>query len=159
MTTGERKERFFEDFQVGQKFHSTGKMVVTVERIKQFSAEYDPQPFHLNEDQGKGSLWGGMVASGWLTAAMTMRMVVESDTFPAGGAIGAGVEELRWPNPVRPGDTIDVELEVLETRPSKSRPELGIVKMLITTRNQARDPVQTSKTVMMVRRRTPGNLP
>ena len=145
-------ERFFEDFKVGDKFRS-GTALVTAERIKGFAAEFDPQTFHLDEAAAKNSLFGGLAASGWHTAAITMRLLVESDLKPAGGTIGAGSEDLRWPRPVRPGDILHVEGEVLETRTSRSRPELGIVKMLSTTYNQNGEPVQISKPVLMVRRR------
>lgn len=145
-------ERFFEDFTVGQKFHSA-TATITAERIKSFAAEFDPQPFHLDEKAAKDSLFGGLAASGWHTAAVTMRLLVDSDLHPAGGTIGAGGEDLRWPRPVRPGDVLHLEGEVLETRASRSRPELGIVKMRLTTYNQAGEPVQISTPVLMVRRR------
>jgi acyl dehydratase len=145
-------ERFFEDFAVGQKFHS-GTATITAERIKAFAAEFDPQPFHLDEEAAKRSLFRGLAASGWHTAAVTMRLLVESDLHPAGGTIGAGGSDLKWPRPVRPGDTLRVEGVVLETRPSQSRPELGIVKVRLTTYNQAGEPVQISTPVLMVQRR------
>jgi acyl dehydratase len=147
-------ERFFEDFAVGQRFRS-GTTTITAERIKSFAAEFDPQPFHLDEETARGSLFGGLAASGWHTAAIVMRLIAESDLRPAGGTIGAGVEEIRWPRPVRPGDVLHVEGEVVEVRASRSRPELGIVKILATTLNQAGEPVQISRPVLMVRRRAP----
>lgn len=146
-------ERFFEDFQVGQRFRS-GTTTVTAERIKSFGAEFDPQPFHLDEDQARNTLFGGLAASGWHTAAIVMRLIVDSDLRPAGGTIGAGVEDIRWPRAVRPGDVLRVEGEVLDVRPSRSRPELGIVKIRATALNQAGEPVQVSTPVLMVRRRT-----
>jgi acyl dehydratase len=149
-------ERFFEDFKVGDRFHS-GTVLVTAERIKSFAAEFDPQPFHLDEEAAKSSLLAGLAASGWHTAAVTMRLIVDSDLKPAGGTIGAGGGELRWPRPVRPGDVLHVEGEVLQTRPSRSRPELGIVKIRSTTYNQNGEPVQISAPVLMVRRRNPGS--
>jgi acyl dehydratase len=145
-------ERFFEEFAVGQKFHS-GTMVVTAERIKAFAAEFDPQPFHLDEGAAQASLFRGLAASGWHTAAITMSLTVGSDARPAGGTIGAGVDEIRWPKPVRPGDVLRVEMEVLEVRASRSRADLGIVKVRSTTYNQAGDEVQVSRPVLMVRRR------
>jgi acyl dehydratase len=145
-------ERYFEDFAVGQKFHSA-TATITAERIKSFAAEFDPQPFHLDEEAAKRSLFRGLAASGWHTAAVTMRLLVDSDLHPAGGTIGAGGEDLKWPRPVRPGDVLRVEGEVLEMRPSKSRPELGIVKVRLTTYNQAGEPVQISTPVLMVQRR------
>jgi acyl dehydratase len=145
-------ERFFEDFAVGQTF-GTGTVTVTADRIKSFAAEFDPQPFHLDEAAARATVFGGLVASGWLTAALTMRLLVQSDLHPAGGLVGAGVEEIRWPAPVHAGDVLRAELEVVELRPSKSRPELGIVKTLVTARNQDGVVVQISRPVMMVRRR------
>jgi acyl dehydratase len=145
-------ERYFEEFQVGQKFRS-GTVSVTAEKIKAFAAEFDPQPFHLDEEAAKTSLFRGLAASGWHTAALTMRLLVDSDLKPAGGTIGAGGEDLRWPRPVRPGDVLHLEAEVLEARPSRSKPDLGIVKLRLTTYNQAQEPVQISTPVLMVGRR------
>jgi acyl dehydratase len=146
--------RFFEDLAVGQKYHSTAPVTVTAERIKAFAAEFDPQPFHLDEEAAKASFFEGLAASGWHTAAITMRLLVESDLRPAGGNIGAGGEDLRWPRAVRPGDTLRLEIEIVEMRPSRSRPELGIVKVRLTTLNQADEIVQVATAVTMVRRRT-----
>jgi len=144
-------ERFFEDFDVGQRFRSA-TATVTAEQIKSFAAAFDPQPFHLDEAAAGESLFAGLAASGWHTAAIVMRLIVESDLRPAGGTIGAGVEEIRWPRPVRPGDVLHVEGEVLELRASRSRPELGIVKIRATAFNRAGEPVQISTPVLMVRR-------
>jgi acyl dehydratase len=150
-------ERYFEDFAVGQRFHSA-TATITAERIKSFAAEFDPQPFHLDEEAAKRSLFRGLAASGWHTAAVTMRLLVESDLHPAGGTIGAGGDDLKWPRPVRPGDVLRVEGEVLEMRPSRSRPELGIVKVRLTTYNQSGEPVQISTPVLMVQRRAAHSL-
>ena len=114
------KMRYLEDFAVGQKFGS-GKLKVEAERVKSFASEFDPQPFHLDDTAARGSIFRGLAASGWHTAAMTMRLLVESDVKPAGGIIGAGFDEFRWPRPVRPGDELSIEAEVVEVRPSKSR--------------------------------------
>ncbi len=94
--------RYLEDFTVGQTFGS-GRLRVEKERIKTFAAEFDPQPFHLDEEAARASVFRGLAASGWHTAAMTMRLLVESELKPAGGIIGAGFDEFRWPRPVRPG--------------------------------------------------------
>jgi acyl dehydratase len=147
-------ERFFEDFAVGQTFVSP-TITVTAERIKAFARDFDPQPFHLDEEAARGSLFGRLVASGWHTAAITMRLIVDSDLRPAGGTIGAGTDELRWPNPVYPGDVLRVEGEVVETRPLRSRAELGLVRMRSTTYNQARQPVQIFTPALMVQKRQP----
>src|SRR3989442_3206057 len=119
--------RFFEDFAVGQTFRS-GRLQIDKERIKTFGAEFDPQPFHLDEDAARDTIFGGLAASGWHTAAVTMRLLVESDLKPAGGIVGAGADEFRWPRPVRAGDELRIESEVLEVRPSRSRPDQGLIK-------------------------------
>lgn len=129
------QELYFEDFYVGQKFDSLGSYKVTAQEIKEFGQKYDPQPFHLDETAGEGSFFKGLAASGWLTAAIVMRLRVESITV-AGGMIGAGVEEMRWTAPVRPGDTIRSAIEVLGVRHSQSRPSFGIVRTRSTATNQ-----------------------
>src|SRR5690242_8701812 len=128
-------ERFLEDFAAGQKFAS-GSARVEAERVKRFAAEFDPQPFHLDEHAAERTFFRGLAASGWHTAALTMRLLVESELKPAGGIVGAGFDEFRWPRPVRPGDELHLEVEVLEVRASKSRPEQGLVKIRTTTLNQ-----------------------
>lgn len=146
-------QRFLEDFAAGQKFGS-GRVRVEADRVKRFAAEFDPQPFHLDEDAARATLFGGLAASGWHTAAMTMRLLVESDLKPAGGIIGAGFDEFRWPRPVRPGDELHLQIEVLEVRPSRSRPEQGMVKIRTTTLNQKDEPVQVSVGNLVVPRRS-----
>lgn len=136
-------ERFLEDFAVGQVFGS-GRVRVERERIKSFAAEFDPQPFHLDEGVAEGTLFRGLAASGWHTAAITMRLLVEGELRPAGGIIGAGFDEFRWPRPVRPGDELRLESEVLDVRPSKSRPGQGMVKLRMTTLNQDGEAVQVA---------------
>jgi acyl dehydratase len=144
--------RYLEDFSVGQKFGS-GRMTVEAERVKSFAAEFDPQPFHLDDALARDTIFRGLAASGWHTAAMTMRLLVESEVKPAGGIVGAGFDEFRWPRPVRPGDELRIEAEVLEVRPSKSRPEQGMVKLRTTTLNQNGEPVQVSVGNLVVPRR------
>jgi acyl dehydratase len=145
-------QHYLEDFAVGQKFGS-GRMHVDEDRIKSFALEFDPQPFHLDDEAARGSIFGGLAASGWHTAALTMRLLVESDLKPAGGIVGAGFDEFRWPRPVRPGDELHLESEVLEVRPSKSRPDQGMIKVRTTTLNQNDQPVQISVGNLMVPRR------
>src|SRR5213596_4142508 len=144
--------RYLEDFAVGQTFGS-GRLRVEKERIKTFAAEFDPQPFHLDEEAARGSIFRGLAASGWHTAAMTMRLLVESELKPAGGIIGAGFDEFRWPRPVRPGDELRVEVEVLDVRASKSRPAQGLVKVRTTTLNQNDEAVQILIANIVVPRR------
>src|SRR5262249_26383515 len=110
--------RYLDDFTVGQRFVSV-RLSVDADQIKAFAAQFDPQPFHLDDDAARNSIFGGLAASGWHTAALTMRLLVDSEFRPAGGIIGAGFEEMRWPKPVRPGDELRVESEVLDIRPSQ----------------------------------------
>ena len=144
--------RYLEDFQAGQTFGS-GRLRVDKERIKTFAAEFDPQPFHLDDTAARDTIFRGLAASGWHTAAITMRLLVESDVRPAGGIVGAGFDEFRWPRPVRPGDELRIEAEVLEVRPSKSRPEQGLIKLRTTTLNQNAEAVQVSVGNLVVPRR------
>ena len=144
--------RYLDDFAVGQKFGSRS-LLVAAERVKSFAAEFDPQPFHLDEAAARDSIFRGLAASGWHTAAMTMRLLVESDVRPAGGIVGAGFDEFRWPRPVRPGDELRIEAEVLEVRPSRSRPDQGMIKLRTTTLNQHGEPVQVSVGNLVVPRR------
>lgn len=145
-------ERYLEDFEAGQTFRS-GCIRIEADRIKRFAAEFDPQPFHLDERAASESMFGCLAASGWHTAAITMRLLVEGDLKPAGGIIGAGFDEFRWPQPVRPGDELRVESEVLEVRASKSRPDQGVIKVKTTTLNQNNEPVQLFVGNLIVRRR------
>ena len=144
--------RYLEDFAVGQRFGS-GRLRIDVERIKSFAAEFDPQPFHLDEEAANDSVFRGLAASGWHTAALTMRLLVESELKPAGGIVGTGFDEFRWPRPVRPGDELRVECEVLEVRTSKSRLDQGLIKVRTTTLNQDGEAVQISIGNLLVPRR------
>src|SRR2546430_10809323 len=143
---------YLEDFAPGQKFVSTTLRVDSA-AIKAFAAQFDPQPFHLDEDAARGSFFGGLAASGWHTASQTMRLLVESGFRPAGGIIGTRADELKWPRPVRPGDELHVESEVLEVRPSSSRPGQGFVKSRSTTVNHNGEPVQVLVMNLLVRSR------
>lgn len=145
-------ERYLEDFAVGQRYGS-GRISVDEARIKTFAGEFDPQPYHLDAAAARRSIFGGLAASGWHTAALTMRLLVEGELKPAGGILGLGFEEFRWPRPVRPGDTLTVESEVLEVRPSTSRPDQGLIKVRNTTRNQNGEAVQIQTGSLLVRRR------
>jgi acyl dehydratase len=149
-------ERYLDDFAVGQVFRS-GSICVDAGRIKSFAAEFDPQPFHLDPEAATQTYFRGLAASGWHTAALTMRLLVDSELKPAGGIIGLGFEEFRWPRPVRPGDELHLQTEVLEVRPSQSRPEQGLVKIRMTTLNQAGEAVQIQVGTLLVRRRAPAS--
>jgi acyl dehydratase len=142
-----------EDFAVGQTFGS-GRLKVDAEQIKAFAAAFDPQPFHLDEKSARDTFFKGLAASGWHTAALTMRLVTESPLKPAVGIIGAG-GEISWPRPVRPGDELRLESEILEVRPSQSRPDRGTIKVRVTTFNQDGDAVQILITNLIVTRRSP----
>jgi acyl dehydratase len=144
--------RYLEDFAVGQRYRSA-KVSVSAAEITSFASAFDPQAFHLDEEAARASFFGGLAASGWHTAAMTMRLLVESDLRPAGGIIGTRGEELAWPRAVRPGDELKVEAEVLEVRPSSSRPRHGFVKLRTTTVNQRQEPVQVLVMSLLVERR------
>ena len=143
---------YFEDLSVGQCFRS-GTYVVDADQIKAFARAWDPQPFHLDEEAAARTVFGGLVASGWHTVAITMRLLVTGELRPANGILGLGVEDLRWLKPVRPGDTLRVESEIVEVRPSMSRPDYGVVKIRHTTTNQEDAPVQVVTSIHLVARR------
>jgi len=143
---------YFEDLTPGQKF-KTGRRTLDAAAIKAFAREYDPQPFHTDEEAAKSSFFGELVASGWHTMGTTMRLIVEGEFRPVGGVIGGGVDEFRWPKPVKPGDTLTVVSEILETRPSKSKPEIGLVRSRHVTYNQDGDVVQSFIANHVVQRR------
>lgn len=143
---------FLEDLTAGRTFESAS-LSVSAESIKKFAAEFDPQPFHLDEMAAGKTFFNGLAGSGWHTAAITMRLLVDSDFMPAGGLIGIGVDELRWPNPMRPGDELRLISEILESRPSKSRPSHGLAKARVTTLNQNDEEVQILVVNIIVQRR------
>jgi len=145
-------ERYLEDFVKGQTF-SSGRVRVSEEQIKAFAAEFDPQPFHLDEAAAQNTFFKGLAASGWHTAALTMRLLVEGELQPAGGVIGAGFDEFRWPKPVRPGDELHIESEVLEVRPSRSKSSQGLIKLRTTKLNQNNEAVQVQIGNLLVPRR------
>jgi acyl dehydratase len=143
---------YLEDIQPGQVYGSP-TYAVTVENIKEFAGQWDPQAFHLDEDAAQDSFFQGLAASGWHTAAATMRLLVMGDFRPVNGIIGAGFEELKWHRPVRPGDVLSVRTEVLEVRPMRSKPELGLVKVRVTTLDADGLPVQMFTPTLVVRAR------
>jgi acyl dehydratase len=146
---------YLEDFAVGQTYGSP-RLRVDEARAIDFAKEFDPQPFHLDDTAARGTIFGGLAASGWHTAAMTMRLLVEGELKPAGGIIGLGFDEFRWPRPVRPGDELHLTSEILEVRPSKSRPDQGLVKVRTTTFNQNNEPVQITIGNLLVPRKASG---
>jgi acyl dehydratase len=146
------KERLYlDDLLVGQRFISRTH-IIDEAQIKAFARQFDPQPFHLDADTAKDTLFAGLVASGWHTASITMKLMVESGLPLAGGIVGAG-GELAWPKPTRPGDTLQVESEVVEITPSRSRPDRGMAKVRSLTRNQRNEIVQELTAKLIVPRR------
>jgi acyl dehydratase len=141
-------ERYFEDFAVGQRFE-TGTYTLEAETLFEFARQYDPQPFHLDAEAAARSVFGGLAASGWHTAALTMKLLVESDLGIAGGIIGRVIETLEWPRPVRAGDTLVVRSEVLEVSSSQMRPG-GKVRMRSETLNQDGEVVQAMTALLLV---------
>ena len=142
---------YLDDLSVGQRFVSATHVVGAAE-VKAFARQFDPQPFHLDEESAKDTFFAGLAASGWHVAAITMRLLVEGGAPIAGGVIGAG-GEIGWPRPTRPGDVLQVESEVVEIAPSRSRPERGIVTVRTETRNQRGEAVQTFAAKLVVHRR------
>jgi acyl dehydratase len=141
---------YLDDLTVGQRF-TTGTHRMDAEEIKRFAAEFDPQPFHTDEDAAKESFFGGLAASGWHVGSVTMRLLVDCGVL-AGGMIGAGAE-ISWPAPTRPGDVLQVTSEVTEIRPSRSKPDRGIVTLRSETRNQDGTVVQVLVSKVVVLRR------
>jgi acyl dehydratase len=152
-----RAPMYLEDLSVGLRF-VTGTHPVTAEAIKAFAREFDPQPFHLDEDAAATTYFQGLAASGWHTAAMTMRLLADGGMPIAGGLIG-GSGEIAWPRPTRPGDLLRVESEILAVTPSRSRPDRGTIMLRSETRNQRGEVVQTLTAKLLVPRRTPGGAP
>lgn len=149
--TPEMKEHYFDDLKPGDKFQSE-TLEVPGKAIVEFAEKFDPQKFHLNPKAAERSMFKGLVASGWHTAAITMRLFVRKLNF-AEGAIGLGVDELRWPNAVRPSDVLQVETEILEARSCRSKPNYGIIQLRNVTTNQRGEIVQSMTAHAMVPRR------
>lgn len=146
---------YFEDIEVGdvQEF---GSYEVTEEELLTFAEQYDPQPFHVDREAAEASPFGGLITSGWHTASMTMRMLVDNFLNDSASMGALGVDELRWLQPVRPGDVLSVRTEVLDKRPSESMPDRGIVKTRTTTLRQDGEAVLSMESLGMFGRRDPG---
>jgi acyl dehydratase len=153
----EKVALYLEDLEVGQRFMS-GTHRIDEEQIRTFAEQFDPQPFHLDPEAATTTLFEGVVASGWHTAAITMRLLVDSGLPIAGGIVGAG-GEIAWPNPVRPGAVLHVESEILELRPSRSRPDRGMATVRRETRNQLGEVVQLLVAKLVVPRRMQPEMP
>lgn len=142
---------FLDDFTVGQRFVS-GEHLIDEAQIKAFASQFDPQPFHLDDDAAQSTLFRGLAASGWHTAAITMRLMVQGGMPVEGGLIGAG-GDISWPKPTRPGDVLHVESEVVSVTPSRSKPQQGMMTVRSETLNQHGDAVQVLVVKMVVPRR------
>jgi len=144
---------FFEDLEVGQTWHA-GPHTMERDRIVEFAREFDPQAQHLSEEAAAGSMFGELVASGWHTAAVSMRLMQQAAApILDSGAIGAAIEGISWPEPVRPGDVLRTESEIVELRLSRSRPDRGLMKLKTTTRRADGVVVQVMTGVIFVPRR------
>lgn len=142
--------KYLDDLRVGDRFSST-RHPLDAGQIKAFAGQFDPQPFHLDEEAAAGTIFGGLAASGWHTAALTMRLLVGSVPI-AGGMIGGG-GEISWPRPTRPGDVLEVESEIVAITPSRSRPDRGTVLLRCRTLNQRGEEVQVLTAKLVVPRR------
>ena len=145
---------YLEDLKSGQRF-KTASHALSEDEIKAFARDFDPQPFHLDGEAARQSVFGGLAASGWHTAAISMRLLVDSGPALAGGMIGASVE-LSWPRPTRPGDILHVESEIEEVIPSRSKPDRGFITLKSETKNQKGEVVQLQRAKLLVWRRKEG---
>ena len=145
--------RFFEDFAVGEVIASAETYEITPEQIHAFAAEYDPQPIHLDPAAAEASMFGGIIASGWHSLSVTMRLIVRSNIFGGAPVVGVGVDDLRYLQPVRAGDRLTAQAEVLSIRPSSGHPERGYLVLRITTTRQDGEPVLTQDWTVLVPRR------
>jgi len=151
----ERTTGYFEDYVPGLTA-DCGTVSISEAEIIAFAKEYDPQPFHVDPVGAVDGPFGGLIASGWHTISLTMRQLVEHWVSPESSLGAAGIDEIRWPNPVRPGDTLRVRASVLEARRSKSRPDRGIIRSLVEVTNQAGDPVLRLTAINFILARDPG---
>lgn len=145
---------YYEDLEIG-KTYGSDTITVTEADIIEFAKAYDPQPFHTDKEAAKNSTFGTLVASGWHTAALTMRLRVTGELQLAGGWLGMGIEGMKWPKPVLPGDTLHATVEVIEKRESKSNPARGIIRVLTRTYNQDGKLVFETVSVQIALKRNP----
>lgn len=145
------RELYYKDFAVGQRMESAKSITMHKADTIAFAKTYDPQPFHLDEESAKNTVVGELIASGWHTAAVSMRLKLETDLrYVAGGLLGLGVESLRWPRPTLPGDTLRIVITILEKRLSKSKPDKGIIKYKLETLNQKDELMMEMVTAVIV---------
>jgi acyl dehydratase len=145
-------DRYFDDFEIGERFVTRG-VTVTEAGIIEFALAFDPQPFHLDVGAAKASHFGGLIASGIHTLALGFRMVVETGIFRVSGMGSPGLDELRWLRPVRPGNTLHTEFEIVEKTPSRSKPDRGVLRMKFWVKNEAGEDVMTYSSLQLTRRR------
>jgi acyl dehydratase len=145
-------ERYFDDFAAGEKFTTRG-VTLTESMIIDFALTYDPQPFHIDVEAAKQSNYGGLIASGFHTLALGFRMVLETGVFRAASMGSPGFDELRWLKPVRPGDTLHTELEVVDKKPSSSKPDRGIMRVAYRIKNQQGEDVLTFLSMHLLKRK------
>jgi acyl dehydratase len=146
---------YWEDFKVGERI-AVGSVGVDKDEVIEFASRYDPQSFHVDEEAAKQSIYGGLIASGWHSCALIMRLICDSYMLEAASLGSPGVENVRWPKPVRPGDTLTAYRTTEESRESRSRPEAGIVKTLWEVENQNDELVMTMSGINLFLRRNPG---
>jgi acyl dehydratase len=145
-------DRYFEDYVPGS-VHELGTISISETDIVEFARRYDPQPFHIDAEAAQQTPFGGLIASGWQTAGLMMRLAVDRYLSDVASLASPGVDELRWMQPVRPGDALSVRATVLEARPSMSKPDRGLVRTLFEVRNQRGEVVMTVKGMNMLKRR------
>lgn len=146
------RDLWFEDFAVGQRFRTAGA-TLSEAQILQFAWAHDPQPFHVDAEAAAVSPYGGVIASGFQTLLASFRLIYQERIINAASLGSPGLDELRWPRPVRPGDTLHVEAEVVEVRPSRGKPDRGVVAIAYTVANQRAEPVMTYRAMHLLRRR------
>jgi acyl dehydratase len=146
------EDRYFEDYLPGAVIEC-GRIPVSEAEIIEFARRYDPQDMHVNPEAAARGRFGGLVASGWHTAAMTMRLVADDFLPKAASLASPGIDELRWLKPVRPGDVLRIRVTVVEATPSRSRPDRGMVRSFVETLNQDGDVVMSMKPMNIIRRR------
>lgn len=147
-------DRYFDDFSVGERFVTRG-VTLTESMIIGFAMTYDPQPFHIDVEAARQSNYGGLIASGFQTLALGFRMVLETGIFRVASMGSPGFDELRWLKPVRPGDTLHTEIEVMEKTPSRSKPDRGILRIAYRIKNQKEEEVLSFLSMHLLRRRAP----
>ena len=143
---------YFEHFHAGQRF-ATGTKTLTEDAIIVFAREHDPQTIHIDPEGAARSTYGGIIASGIQTLGVAFRLFYDAAIYGDAFEVGIGADDLRWPAPVRPGDTLTLEVEILEARPSRSRPDMGVITSRMVTLNQRREVVLTFVSVDLIKRR------